>query len=145
MLDFRQWLFDKMDQDGLTANSANKDLFHLGDILKTVNRMKRLGIGLPLGGLSFKETDAKSLPPFSEKWIADKLLAPGALAGLNDQARTILLTMVNTGARPSELPALTADQIRLTADVPHISIEAVGRELKSKNAKRMITLSWYQP
>jgi hypothetical protein len=32
-----------------TANSANKDLIHLGDVLKTVNTMKRLGLALPLG------------------------------------------------------------------------------------------------
>ncbi|MEI4235112.1 tyrosine-type recombinase/integrase, partial [Roseovarius sp. D22-M7] len=51
-----------------------------------------------------------------------------------------LLAMVKTGARPSELAALTADQIRLTANVPHVSIEPVGRQLKSANARRVIPL-----
>ena len=37
MLDFRNWWMDKLESDGLTANSANKDLIHLGDVLKTVN------------------------------------------------------------------------------------------------------------
>ena len=140
MLDFRAWWFDKMEAEGLTPNSANKDLIHLGDVLKTVNKMKRLGLVLPLSDLSFKEGEAKQRPPFSDSWIRDKLLAHGALDGLNDEAKAILLTMVNTGARPSELAGLTADQIKLNSNVPHISIEPGERQLKSKNARRVIPL-----
>lgn len=103
MLDFRGWWLEKMQNGKLTANSANKDLIHLGDILKTVNRMKRLGLVLPLSDLSFKMGEAKQRPPFSDTWIRDKILAPAALDGLNDQAAAIIRLMVNTGARPSEL------------------------------------------
>nr|WP_066701537.1 DUF6538 domain-containing protein [Celeribacter ethanolicus] len=46
MLEFRDWWFDRMRDQGLTPNSGNKDLIHLGDVLKTVNRMKRLGLVL---------------------------------------------------------------------------------------------------
>lgn len=140
MLDFRQWWFERIEIEDLSTNSGNKDLIHLGDVLKTVNKMKRLNLVLPLSGLSFKEGEAKIRPPFSVSWIKDRILAPGALDGLNDQARAIVLTMVNTGARPSELAALTSECIQLNANVPHISIEAVGRTLKSKNARRVIPL-----
>lgn len=140
MLDFRQWWYERMVSDGLSANAANKDLIHLGDVLRMVNRMKRLGLDLPLSGLSFKEGDAQPRPPFSVNWIKDRILRPGALGGLNDQARAIVLAMINTGARPSELAALTPECIRLDANVPHISIEAVGRQLKSSNARRIIPL-----
>ena len=140
MLDFRQWWFDRIENDGLTTNAANKDLIHLGDVLKTVNKMKRLGLVLPLGGLSFKLDEAGKRPPFSVGWIKDKILAPDALDGLNSEARAILLAMVNTGARPSELAGLTSECIRLDVNVPHISIEPVGRQLKSKNARRVIPL-----
>lgn len=141
MLDFRQWWFERIQSEDLTPNSGNKDLIHLGDVLKTVNRMKRLGLVLPLADLSFKEGEAQQRPPFSESWIRDKLLAPGALDGLNKEARCILLAMVNTGARPSELAALTSDQIGLGAATPHISIEPVGRRLKTRNARRVIPLT----
>ncbi len=67
--------------------------------------------------------------------------APGALDGLNGQARALLLGMINTGYRPSEGAALTADTIRLDGDVPHISIEPEGRQLKSHYARRMIPLT----
>ncbi len=131
---------ERIRSESLTPNSANKDLIHIGNILRTVNKMKRLGLDLPLSDLSIKEHEKKTRPAFSTDWIQKKLLAPGALDGLNIEARSILLGMVNTGARPSELAALTAAQIRLDHDVPHISIEPVGRQLKSQYAKRKIAL-----
>jgi len=38
--------------------------------------MKRLGLDLPLGELSFKEDEKRSRPPFSDRWIKGELLAP---------------------------------------------------------------------
>jgi integrase len=140
MLEFRDWWLDRIETEGLTPNSANKDLIHLGKVLKEVNRLKRLGLVLPLTDLSLKEGQAGQRPPFSTEWLQEKILAKGALAGLNAEARCLLLAMVNTGARPSELAALRAPQIRLDEAVPHISIEAVSRQLKSKSAKRIIPL-----
>lgn len=110
MLDFRAWLLDKMESEGLTANSGNKDLIHLGDVPKTVNMMKRLCLMLPLSDLSFKQGEARQRPPFSDTWIQEKLLAAGALDGLNPEARAIVLIMINTGARPSELAALKCER-----------------------------------
>lgn len=141
MLDFRNWWMERLEDGGLTPDSANKDLIHLGDVLKTVNKMKRLGLVLPLTDLGFKKSEAKQRPPFSETWIRERLLAPGALDGLNTEARCIVLGMVNTGYRPSEGAALTDATIRLDSNVPHISIEPDGRQLKSTYARRMIPLT----
>lgn len=91
MLDFRQWWIEKLDSEELTPNSANKDLIHLGSVLKTINKRKRLGLVLPLTDLSFKEGEKGQRPPFSVDWIKTKLLAPGALDGLNTEARCIVL------------------------------------------------------
>ena len=60
MLDFRQHWLDRIEAGEVTANSANKDLIHLGGVLKTVNTMKRLGLSLPLGELSFKEGEKRT-------------------------------------------------------------------------------------
>jgi integrase len=140
MLDFRQHWLERIEAGEVTAGSANKDLIHFGDVLKTVNKMKRLGLALPLGELSFKEGEKRTRPPFSVEWIRTRLLAPGALDGLNSEARGVLLGMVNTGYRPSEGAALTAEAIRLDCDVPHIAIEPEGRQLKSHYARRLIPL-----
>lgn len=141
MLDFRQWWIDRVEAEGLTPNSANKDLVHFSDVLRTVNRMKRLGLTLPLTDLMLKEGEKGQRPPFSDAWIRDRLLREGALSGLNKEARCILLGMVNTGYRPSEGAGLGPDQIRLEGAVPHISIEPNGRQLKSAYARRIIPLA----
>ncbi|WP_054005043.1 tyrosine-type recombinase/integrase [Cypionkella psychrotolerans] len=141
MLDFRNWWMERIELEDLTANSGNKDLVHLGDIFKTVNRLKRLGLVLPLSDLAIKEGEQRQRPPFSVEWIKEKILAPGALGGLNTEARCIVLGMVNTGYRPSEGAGLLSAHINLAARVPHISIEPVGRQLKSKHAKRVIPLT----
>ncbi|KEO56655.1 DUF6538 domain-containing protein [Thioclava indica] len=140
MLDFRDWWLERIETEDLTPNSANKDLVHLGDVLKTVNKKKRLHLVLPLSDLSLKEGRKGKRPPFSDNWIRTKLLAPNALRGLNPQAQAILLGMVNTGMRPSELAALRPEEICLDDPVPHLRLQPLGRHLKSQNAERKIPL-----
>lgn len=141
MLDFRQWWLERVETEGLTPNSANKDLVHLSDVLRTVNKMKRLGLNLPLSDLALQEGEKRQRPPFSNDWIKGQLLKPGALGGLNKEARCILLGMVNTGYRPSEGAGLGPAQIRLDTEIPHISIEPNGRQLKSEYSRRIIPLA----
>ncbi len=140
MLLFRSWWVNRVEFEGLTANSANKDLIHFGSVLKTVNAMKKLGIDLPVAGLALDEGKQKQRPAFSIDWITNRLLAPGALDGLDAAARTIFLGMINTGARPSELANLQKHHIKLDHRFPHIVIEPENREVKSKNADRRIPL-----
>ncbi|ETD85716.1 integrase [Rhodobacter capsulatus YW1] len=140
MLDFRQWWIDRIRDEGLTSGSANKDFTHLCDVIRTVDRMKRLGLNLPFGDLAIKEGAKNKRPSFSTDWITDKLLADGALSGLNPEARAILLVMINTGCRPSEIANLKPHHIRLSAEIPHIEIIGEGRQLKTENAARIIPL-----
>lgn len=140
-LDFRAWWLDRIENEGVNPQTANKDLIHLGGVLKLVNRMKRLGLVLPLSDLSFKKGEKVRREPFSRAWIEEKILAPGALDGLNLEARTILKVMINTGARPSEIANLRPDHVQLDANIPHISIEPTKeRHLKTENARRKIPL-----
>lgn len=141
MLDFRQWWWDRIEEEGLTPNSANKDFVHLGQVLKTVCKMKRLGFEPPVSGLNFKEDEKGKRPAFSEAFIREKLLAPGALSGLNDQARLVLLGMVNTGYRPSEGASLLPHHISLDGPVPFIDIQPEGRRLKTRRSRRQIPLT----
>ena len=141
-LDFRSWWLDRIAEQELTPNSANKDLIHLADVLRTVSALKGFEFDLPLQKLTLKEGDKKERHPFSDAWIRERLLAPGALSGLNDEARAILIGMINTGYRPSEAAGLTADRIRLNDDVPHISIAPDGsRQIKNKTSRRDIPLT----
>ena len=110
MIDFRQRWLDQIRPGGVTARSARKDLIHLGEALTTVTPKKRLGPAVPRGALSIRRDEARTRPPFSVDvdWITTGPVAPGALDGLHDQARGLLLGMVNTGYRPSAGAALTA-------------------------------------
>lgn len=146
MLKFRDWWRDKMKAEGLVANSANKDLIHIGHILRTAN--ERLALDLTdhlrkiLENLSFKDEkdESRDREPFSERWIRETILAPGKLDRLNKEARCILLALINTGARPSEIAGLLPEHINLSGPVPYISIEADGRQLKNQQSRRLIPL-----
>lgn len=140
MLKFHSWWSKRLTSEGLTPNSANKDIGYVESTLRTVVEKKQLGFTLPLGKLTFKEDDEKTRPPFSEKWIKGKLLAPGALDGLNAEARAVIYAMVNTGARPSEIVGLLPHHIKLDAKVPNIEIKAEGKKTKNRQSRRVIPL-----
>lgn len=140
MMKFRGWLSDLINQGQITASSANKDMLYVVSTVKTVARANDIVLKFNSEGLMFKNGEANTRPPFSREWITDTLLAPGALDGLNAEARCIMLGMVNTGYRPSEGAMLTAAQIRLDTNIPHIKIEGVGRTLKTNSSKRIIPL-----
>ncbi|WP_328287165.1 tyrosine-type recombinase/integrase [Cypionkella psychrotolerans] len=137
---FRDWWLERIETEDLNPTTVNKNMDHFGKVLKLVNEEKRLGLTLPLGGLRLEEGEKNTRPPFSLDWIKNKLLKRGALDGLDAEARAVLLVMVNTGARPSEICALTASTINLSSNVPYISIEPDGRKLKTKHARRKIPL-----
>jgi integrase len=99
----------------------------------------------PFKGLSFAEKFKKSRPPFPLDWVKTKVLRPGALAAMNDQARAIVLTIIETGARPSEICNLTEPFIKVDASVPHILIEPRldpddPREIKTTTSVRAVPL-----
>jgi len=130
-LDFRFWWLERIAEEN-----------HLFDVLRTVDELKGLGLDLPLHKLTLKEGDKAERVPFSDSWIREKLLADGALAGMNDEARAILVGMINTGYRPSEAAGLTADRIRLDHEVPHLVIAAdPTRQIKNRTSRREIPLT----
>lgn len=141
MQDFRQWWWDKIEAEGLEPASGNKDFTYIASTIRRVNTSKMLGLTLPFEGIRFDTTPEESRLPFSETWLREKICATGALKGLNTEARCVLLGMVNTGYRPSEGQSLGRAQIRLDADIPHLSIEPVGRTLKTAASRRIIPLA----
>jgi len=138
---FKSWWVDKMENEGVSANSASKDFIHLTAMMREVALAEEILLRFDTKGLNIKDSDKGTRPPFSTHWLREKILADGALNGLNGEARAILLGMVNTGYRPSEGAMLTRNQIILEANIPHIKIEPVnGRALKTVHSKRVIPL-----
>lgn len=143
---FYEWWGRRVDpKDGskpLNANSANKDITNLrvlfGAYWKYEGESKREN---PFSELRFKNVVYKTVPPFSAHWLETKVLAAGALSTLNEDARLILYTLIETGCRPSEIANLRPEHIVLDHDVPHLRIRpTAGRKLKSKSSNRDIPL-----
>lgn len=130
---------------GASPNTANRQIGNLGDVFRTVaKRLARPDIGNPFQGLRLSESKGtkKTRPPFSTLFLFEKVCAPGALDRLNPEARAIFQTIVNTGARPSEITRLGPERdIVLDAPIPHLVFrfnEQGG--LKTEGSERRVPL-----
>ena len=91
-------------------------------------------------GLRLEGTSPRPAPPFSPWWIVNRLLAPGALDTMNAEERAVVLIMINTGARPSEIINLREARIVLNSSIPHIQLRPDDRVLKTEQSYRDIPL-----
>ena len=145
ILAFREWWHERIKADGLTSNSSNKDFSFLGQVLHFVRDDRKIEIDVNglLTRVRFTEK-ASTRPPFETDFIRDHLLNPNNLNGLNEECRFFLFAMADTGARPSELVGLNAENadIRLDTDIPYIFIRPDSKkELKTPHSKRQIPLT----
>lgn len=139
---FRRIYQKRVEASEIKAGTANKEIGHFCHILRTVVKLNHMPIQLPIEDLGLADVRAPTIrPPFSTSWIKTRLLAPGALSGLNTEARCLLIGMINTGYRPSEGSGLLADDIVLDAEIPHIKIHDEHRTLKTHTSKRVIPLA----
>ncbi|MCC5957632.1 MAG: integrase [Natronohydrobacter sp.] len=142
-LDFRGWWLDRLTDPEEAAGSpgtANKDMIHLGGMIGKLCRFKRWTDPRVFAGLALKEKSGRAIPPFDNEWIAATLMCENPIPELDREALDVLLVMVNTGARPSEIHGLTAEDIRLDTPIPFIDINDKHRTLKTEASKRKIPL-----
>ncbi len=140
-LAFRDWWMERLREDGLTANSANKDIGHLSQIVKTVSDGLRLGLDNPFTGLRIAGSRSGRRLAFEPEYVQEVLLDPIRLTELNPEARYLLWAMADTGAGLNELSGLDPEDIHLDADVPHILIRPnTHRSLKTCYRERLIPL-----
>ena len=140
-LQFRDWWWDRIETEGLTVNSANKDFGHLHQIFDTVNEGQQLGLEDRLSRLRFKEKKKGKRPPYSVEFIRRHLLPKGKLAGLHPECQAMIFIIMNTGASPSELCGLLPEDIHLSSVIPYIDIKPHdGRSLKTAYRPRQIPL-----
>lgn len=137
---------DRDVQASHSASSGNRDIGNMRVLYDAyfshIGEMDRLN---PFARLNFRVIKKRSRPPFPTEWIRDRILARGAMSSLNDEARGIVLALIETGARPSEIANLRPEAIRLTHAVPHIAIEPYDdpddpREIKTASSERIVPL-----
>lgn len=139
-LTLRAWWQDRVIEEGYTPNSANKDIGHLAQILDTLNDALELGMSKPFAKLRLEDNEKTARSPFTTEQLQHMAL-PATLAGMNEEAAGIVVAMIETGMRPSEVCGLEADDILLDAEVPHVKIRSKPkRRLKTVYSQREIPL-----
>jgi site-specific recombinase XerD len=139
-IDYAEWWRSRVLENGMAAKSANKDIGQISRMLKKMSVWRRLNLPDVFKGLRVTGEVDKSPCPYETEFIQNRLLAEGALASLNEEARFVLYVIVETGLRPSEVVNLTPQAIRLNAPVPHVKIMPEGRRLKTEDSAREIPL-----
>jgi integrase len=138
-LAFRRWWSTRVE-GGMKVESANKDFGHLQEIFNTWSDLTNTEFANPFAKLRLDGRDEHDKPAFSREWVTTKILAPGALDSLNDEARDVFLITLNTGLRPSEITDAPLEDFETSANVPFLRVAAHGRELKVAHTRRDIPL-----
>lgn len=139
-LKFAEHWEDRVADGEITAHTANKNITHVSGMVAAISRRYRLRLEPMFAGTRLEGDKTQSRPPYSPGFIVNNILAPGALADMNPQARAAIHVLINTGARPSEIVNLRRDRIALDADIPHIQVRDDERVLKSDYSFRDIPL-----
>jgi len=144
VLKFRQWWTDKIIDEGLKADTANRSFSDIMGMLTPIDAALHTNYHAVWEKARIKETNAtkgRSRPPFAGEWITGKILLPGAMDMLDADARLVVYTMVETGARLGEICNLRPQDIRLDDEVPHIEVaERSDRRQKSDYSIRRVPL-----
>jgi len=142
ILKFRQWWMDRIADESAIANTANKCMTQVRDVLKTVALAYELETDFDalFSNTRLKETE-QSRPPFEAAYVQNILLKENALKGLNLEARMLIYAMADTGARESELIGLSSEDIMLDSSIPYIWIRPKkNSQLKTLTSERQIPL-----
>lgn len=144
MIAFRDWWIARIQQDKLAKNSANKEIHAIKNMIEAVDEHKRLKLDTSwlFKKIGFLDRGNKAKRhSFDSEYIVNNFLVGGTLIGLNDEARSIVKILAETGARPKEICGLEKDDIILNDPTPHIKIRFKDRqELKTIYSERDIPL-----
>ncbi|WP_322893754.1 MULTISPECIES: hypothetical protein [unclassified Yoonia] len=149
-LTHKKWWRARIAREGQSAETANKDFNYLAGMLaRFYEDLQHEDPPRPYAGVNIRDRHAKPTRKLEVpiKYITDKWFAPGALDGLNDEARDVLLISIETGCRQSEIFNLPAAAIRLDDPIPHILVANEEsdepderREIKNLSSDRTIPL-----
>lgn len=140
VLDFREWWQDRLDDEGLSHQTANKEFGHLSRMFNEINTKHRLGMTNLFAGKRFSGAQQEPRPPFDPVFVQDVLLGHRTLIDLNPEARRILYVMADTGMRPSEICNLNASRIFLDVEIPYVEVRPDDREIKTRQSSRDVPL-----
>jgi hypothetical protein len=145
-LNFKDWWVERLQDENMTPNSANKDFIHLRGVLLSINDNLRLDLPIHkiFERLTIKDVGRTSRLSFEPSFVQDTLLSrTGAMTAMNEKLWLFVCAMSDTGARINELVGLdaAAGDICLDDDIPYIHIRPnQSRQLKTPDSERVIPL-----
>jgi integrase len=139
-LSYVEWWEDRIVSGEVNAGTANKNISHIGGMIRAVTKRLQLRLDNVFAGTRIEGGRDGSRSPFELDFIRSTILAAGKLADLNDEARDVVYVVMETGARPSEIINLSKHRIVLDAEIPYIRIKAEDRLLKTEHSERDVPL-----
>ena len=136
-VEFRVWWRDRVIVEGVKADTANKDFGHINKMLRELILEHQLPMVSPFRDLRFQSDGEGTRYSYEPAFVRDRILAEGALDGLNKEARAIVYLIEGTGLRLSEAcnPVFVLDHA-----VPHVSVQALDRKTKTLQSIREVPL-----
>jgi integrase len=138
---FTDWYLQYITVNALGTDGPRKHIDVIRKMIRSICERDRLTDPDVWGKNPFPRHEGKR-NAFSIAFVKDTMLAPGALDGMAPADRDLLYTLIDTGARLSEICNLRRPFIHVGPkdNIPHIRVRPVGRQLKSKNAIRDVPL-----
>lgn len=138
ILDYTEWLADRMSEGDIVARTANKQITHVNRMIKELNRNMRLGLSNLFADMALRGEKKVTRPPFDPAWVQDRILV--GLMGLNPEARRTIMLIADTGLRLSEAINLNARSVHLDCSIPYVEVKPDGRHVKTSDSIRSIPL-----
>jgi integrase len=139
-LKFRNHWLDKIVDEGIQITTANKNISYLGKMFREINRTHQMDLKPVFSELRIEGAKDRQRLAFPAEFVQSRLLSPGALDRLNEEARSLVYVIAELGLRLSEAVELDEKTILLEADIPHIKVSSLNRELKTEQSARDIPL-----
>lgn len=141
------WSAGRIKRGEVEPDTAKKDYDYFGGMLKAFYLSISKPNPRPYSGLSHTDrlTEKRRKPEFAVEWIEKNVIAPGSMAGLNDEARDITIIAAETGCRQSEIYNTPPEDWHLNEPIPYFMIQPIDegdnrREIKNIHSKRPVAL-----
>jgi integrase len=139
-LAFRSFWQERIVNGEVEIDTANKSIGRVASMFRAIDESKQLELPKIFDNLRIAGGKDKQRVAFAPDFVQSKILAEGAFADLNPEARRVIYLVTETGLRLSEACNLSRATIRLDAQVPHIQVRPEGREVKTDQSQRDVPL-----
>jgi hypothetical protein len=136
----RSYWQDRVVAGEVEIGTANKSIGHIAAMFGAINESKQLNLPPIFDRIRISGGKDGQRLAFAPAFVQDRILAQGALDGLNPEARRVIYLIVETGLRLSEASNLSRETIRLDTAVPHICVAPNGSHVKTDQSERKIPI-----